>query len=623
MRINNLKINGFGKIEDKEIELKNNINLIYGENESGKSTIINFIEGMFYGISKNKNKKEFSNFEKYKPWGEKEFSGKITYTLDNNEKYEIFRDFNKKNPKIYKEGIEISKEFNIDKNKGSEFFIEHTGIDEEVFLSTTLIQQNEVVLEQSEQNILTQKITNILSTGEENISYKKTNDKLSKKLVEEVGTDRTVGRPINVVNEKIEKLNKEKQNIQVNTEQEKNLQNSKQKLKNKLEELQIKINLIKEISKNKNEENLQKEKIGINNEILKEEKNKIIDIEDKIQENLSNKENEKTINIIIIIATILINIILFLFLKNKIITIASILIATIMIIFNIFRIIQKNKKIIEKQKNKKANLAEIKGIKNNIEKIKENINKINKEINEKNNIEKNIIKNKYKDKIDEEEIENLFKEDMEEINSILEDLNNDVSSTRMQNYKTEIEFNSITQQLEEKARIEEQLQNNIEQKEELLNLEKCINIAKTSLEKAYSKMKSEITPKFTKNLSNNINEISNGKYNNIKFIDGQGLIVELENGEYVNANRLSIGTIDQLYFSLRLSAIQEIAKENMPIILDESFAFYDDLRLSNILRYFSKEFKQNQIIIFTCSKREKEILEKNGIEYNYIELGSK
>ena len=212
---------------------------------------------------------------------------------------------------------------------------------------------------------------------------------------------------------------------------------------------------------------------------------------------------------------------------------------------------------------------------------------------------------------------------MEEINSILEDLNNDVSSTRMQNYKTEIEFNSITQQLEEKARIEEQLQNNIEQKEELLKLEKCINIAKTSLEKAYSKMKSEITPKFTKNLSNNINEISNGKYNNIKFIDGQGLIVELENGEYVNANRLSIGTIDQLYFSLRLSAIQEIAKENMPIILDESFAFYDDLRLSNILRYFSKEFKQNQIIIFTCSKREKEILEKNGIEYNYIELGSK
>ena len=34
LRINNLKINGFGKIEDKEIELKNNINLIYGENES-------------------------------------------------------------------------------------------------------------------------------------------------------------------------------------------------------------------------------------------------------------------------------------------------------------------------------------------------------------------------------------------------------------------------------------------------------------------------------------------------------------------------------------------------------------------------------------------------------------
>ena len=90
--------------------------------------------------------------------------------------------------------------------------------------------------------------------------------------------------------------------------------------------------------------------------------------------------------------------------------------------------------------------------------------------------------------------------------------------------------------------------------------------------------------------------------------------------EYVNANKLSIGTIDQLYLSLRLSAMQEITKEKMPIILDETFAYYDNQRLENILTYINEELKENQVIIFTCSNREKEILEKNNIKFNYINI---
>ena len=163
MKINYLKINGFGKLENKEIKLSENINLIYGNNESGKSTLLKFISGMFYGISKNKNKKEFSDYEKYKPWNKDEFSGKIIYQLDNNEQYEVFRDFTKKNPIIYnKNGEDISKHFNIDKTKGNEFFYEQTQIDEETFFSTAMISQKQVVLDNNEQQTLTQKMANIL-----------------------------------------------------------------------------------------------------------------------------------------------------------------------------------------------------------------------------------------------------------------------------------------------------------------------------------------------------------------------------------------------------------------------------------------------------------------------------
>ncbi len=58
----------------------------------------------------------------------------------------------------------------------------------------------------------------------------------------------------------------------------------------------------------------------------------------------------------------------------------------------------------------------------------------------------------------------------------------------------------------------------------------------------------------------------------------------------------------------------------MPIILDEAFAYYDNERLKNILEYLSKEYNNRQIIIFTCTKRETEILDKLNMQYNLIEI---
>ena len=115
-------------------------------------------------------------------------------------------------------------------------------------------------------------------------------------------------------------------------------------------------------------------------------------------------------------------------------------------------------------------------------------------------------------------------------------------------------------------------------------------------------------------------KISDGKYKNVRINTNGEIIVEQNNGEYVNAENLSIGTIDQLYLSLRLATVKEITKENMPIILDEAFAYYDNERLENILKYLSNEYSNKQIIIFTCTKREEEILEKLQIKYNLIEL---
>ena len=61
MNIKEIKINNYGNLENKEINLENGINIVYGKNESGKSTLLNYIKNIFYGISKNKNGRDISD----------------------------------------------------------------------------------------------------------------------------------------------------------------------------------------------------------------------------------------------------------------------------------------------------------------------------------------------------------------------------------------------------------------------------------------------------------------------------------------------------------------------------------------------------------------------------------
>ncbi len=120
------------------------------------------------------------------------FHGKISYVLDDGSKYEVFRDFRKKNPNIYNEDLDdVSNSFNIDKNFGNRFFYDQTKVDEELFLSTIVSLQAETKLEEKEQSVLVQKMSNLVSTGEDNLSYAKIMNKLNKRQIEEIGSKRT------------------------------------------------------------------------------------------------------------------------------------------------------------------------------------------------------------------------------------------------------------------------------------------------------------------------------------------------------------------------------------------------------------------------------------------------
>lgn len=699
MKIKNIKVNAYGNIENKDINLEEGINIIHGANESGKSTLLNYIISIFYGISRNKDGKALSDYEKYKPWNSNEFSGRISYKLENGEKYEIFRDFNKKNPKIYNDKLEdISDRFETDKKDGSKFFIEQMGIDKQMYLSTVVSTQEEVRLDEKNQNMLIQKIANLAGTGEDNVSYKKALIKLQEKIRDEIGTNKTSQKPVNIIEKEIVEIN----NKIVETEKYRNrkyeIDAEKEQILSELKELEQQKQILQELqnsmkseeeTKNRleireknrkdniakiNELTNQKNTINAESERVQSAKNHLQDIIKGHKENIEklNSEIEKIANekeetqekekpsISFIVITVVLAIALIcsiILIKNYIVSgiLGVALIANI-----VFYVINKNKQKVnkaklrekinqekqykreklenqkqqiianvnttekelekqeEEEKQVNSELSMLKGqiilLEKNNEKITEEIEQDNKAIKEESNKNKQQIIEKYKDK----NINDLLY--INDYQNYISKIEETINNNRIRIKGLEIEYNTIVPQLDEMVVLEEKREADKEKLAELREKESIINIAIENLMDAYEEMKTTITPKFTKNLSESIQKISSNKYNKVTINDENGMIIENNRGEYVEAIKLSTGTIDQLYLALRLSMIDELSKENLPIILDESFAYSDNNRLKNMLQYLTSDLNNHQTIIFTCTDREQKMLEAMNIPYNVVEL---
>ena len=624
MKIKELNINGFGKLKNKNIKFNEGINVIIGENESGKSTLLKFITSSLYGVSKNKRGKSISDYEKYKPWDNENYSGKIKYKLDNENEFEVYRDFNKKSPEIYNNfGDDITALYNVGKNKEIPFFYEQTKIDEELFVNSTAVMQNDVRIDKSTQNMIIQKISNLATTGADNISYKKSIEKLNKKQLEEIGSDRSQDRPINKINNELINLKNEKNNLEEINDEKYEIEKELKLIKNNLNNLENENNFLNKLKKIKNNYLIENQKIKLNKELIEEINNKINNLEnekEKINIKKINLEKIKInkyilINLFLLIIIFLIN----LFIKNNYFNFLYLilLIKFLIYFYKKIKIKNKNKKIIENNK------LEINKINNEInlllENKKEKINELNNlEINEENYLKKEL-ENNYKEKINYLNIEDLKKDFLtEKIENKLSELNNKINEEKLKMHKLDLDKRNIFNKLDNLSKIEERIEYLNEEAEELKNKNDIIEIAKEYLNLSYKQMKENVTPTFSKELSNTIYEISNGKYKNVKITDND-IVVEIENGKYIPIDLLSTGTIDQLYFSLRMAILKEVTEEELPIFLDEAFVFYDKNRLINTINYLSKKLNK-QIIIFSCTERELNILNNLNIKYNLIKI---
>lgn len=146
----------------------------------------------------------------------------------------------------------------------------------------------------------------------------------------------------------------------------------------------------------------------------------------------------------------------------------------------------------------------------------------------------------------------------------------------------------------------------------------ALNLAMKTIQALSGNIHNQVGGKLKKRTSQILSEITGGKYRDV-LMDAQ-LHITVNAGERViPLESLSRGTIEQIYFALRMAAGELLCgEERFPVILDDVFGMYDEERLTAVLRWLHKE--KRQIIISTCHKREMEILDREGLFYQKLLL---
>ena len=737
----------FGKFEDKKIELKDGINLIYGVNEGGKSTITNFIDGIFYGFSRDSLARKVRDelFEKSRPWTSNLYRGYIILN-DGEEDYRISRDFDKDEVSIL--NLNTGEDLSNDERNFLYSRIPQPGVisfelNRKIYKSSFYLGQRLSQLESDASDELQARINNFSVSEDENLDLTKVIEKMEEDLYN-LGTKRRKSSEIGRFYDELEKISKNKANFISLKETYKNsiedYKLSKDKLKNleyklkgrKLFELETLKAKLKECQTNEsNGENDYKlseleRAIEINKELgiyssrlddllsteqenfevdldLEEDYKRYKEINREIQvlnENnyskemeiiswdIKNLEREIFKYILKFMSSMIIGgavIFISLYFKKYLISIVSILFFT----YSYFRIVKfrENKDLLNRLKNKYQDyriksqektlikkefdkkISEILnkyGARDKKElselfdsKLQENFknisrNEYTRELMEKNSLEIEDTKKKILEH--EEDLENIFsKYGVQNIKDLKTLFHYKKDDNRISEYKYRIEKlekENLSGDLYKEENIEE-IQEKIDKEiNNILNLEGSLKTLEESLEKLrvldersceiteklekleYKKELLELSiekmedfvkskrkntlPLLKKEISQYLSSMTHGKYEEILIDDTFGIrVYDMDIEDYVDLDSLSMGTIDQIYLAFRLSISKIISDKEIPLVLDSHFDSYDDKRLSESLKMLES---QQQVLIFTSTNREKEILDKNNMTYKLIKI---
>lgn len=148
----------------------------------------------------------------------------------------------------------------------------------------------------------------------------------------------------------------------------------------------------------------------------------------------------------------------------------------------------------------------------------------------------------------------------------------------------------------------------------------AIDLAQETMTSLSSSIRDSFGLYLNKEASRLIEQITGGIYNSMSVDENLHVFMNTKT-KLVPLEQVSSGTMDQVYLALRLASAKLIQKgdDSLPLIFDDSFVLYDDDRLRTALRWLVKAYP-GQIIVFTCHQREAQMLTANQIPYHLITI---
>ena len=611
MIIREANIGKFGKLENQKYQFAPQINVIYGANESGKSTLMQFLKAMLFGLEKTRVRKTLDTYNRYEPWDTPAyFYGSMMFETGQ-QQFLLERNFYYKEKRArlvnIRDGEELSVEYgDLDMLLGN--------VSAAAYENTCCIGQEQLLPGRELGVLLEDERSNLAQTGSgdfqlskalQELEQKRKNAEKTRKELEQQRLSHIHQLEVNqqVLERDIAglKAQQEKQSTQQGTVQE-----QVRALQQQMEPVQTAYQTVcrreQELKSAVAQEQLEWEQVE-REQWKREQFRREQEKTDALQQKSGKNAGFSPLLLIGVAGLILAP-----FLRSAMdgfqkIAPALNIICIILILAGLVSAYRRNraKKETDAAQNHRGQddrangRADLQSVERERRKAALD-QKLQRVCQQKSTLEEQLQKLKDQKK-------------SLQLQAARQEGSGDQLQSQIQ--EKEVELENLTEQVAE-------LQQETLDEQHAREDRDALELAAETMSRLAARMSKALEHTLDKEMSGILAQITGNVHEQLQVTDGQGIVLA-EQLQKRTPEAYSQGTMQQAYFSYRMAAGHMLMKEEpLPFLLDETFANYDEERLRQTLRWLAEQ--ENQIFLFTCRETEMRLLTEEDIPFASIRL---
>ena len=622
MIIREANIGKFGKLENQKYQFAPQINVIYGANESGKSTLMQFLKAMLFGLEKTRVRKTLDTYNRYEPWDTPAyFYGSMMFETGQ-QQFLLERNFYYKEKRArlvnIRDGEELSVEYgDLDMLLGN--------VSASAYENTCCIGQEQLLPGRELGVLLEDERSNLAQTGSgdfqlskalQELEQKRKNAEKTRKELEQQRLSHIHQLEVNqqVLERDIAglKAQQEKQSMQQGTVQEQvralqqqmeSVQTAYQTVCRREQELQSTVAL-------EQSEWEQAEREQWKREQFRREQEKT----DALQQKSGKNAGFSPLLLIGVAGLILAPVLRSAMDGFQKIAPALNIICIILILVGLVSAYRKSREKKTADSGQKHRQSVNDSVQNHREQdsranARANLQSVERE-GRKAALDQQLQRVCQQKSVLEEQLQQL-KDQKKALQLQVARQEGSGDQLQSQIQEKEVELENLTEQVAE-------LQQETLEEQHAREDRDALELAAETMSRLAARMSKTLEHTLDKEMSGILAQITGNVHEQLQVTDGQGIVLA-EQLQKRTPEAYSQGTMQQAYFSYRMAAGHMLMKEEpLPFLLDETFANYDEERLRQTLRWLAEQ--ENQIFLFTCRETEMRLLTEEDIPFASIRL---